>query len=230
MDPDAESSAGNLARALAALAPARAGLEILAQSVATASLLDLCESEVAAVAGAIRRRQLEFACGRHLARRAMRRLGHPPEAVPPGSRREPLWPSGIVGSITHADGIACVALARAAAVRSVGLDLEVPGRVGPELHSRLFTAAERDWLAEAPPQMPGLLFAAKESVYKATYPLVGRFIGFHEVEVRVDLDACALSFDYVGPHPENRVMEEVSAGYVFVDGLVAVLAVLAAAP
>ena len=42
----------------------------------------------------------------------------------PGAKREPLWPAGVVGSITHCDGYRAAAVARATDLATVGIDAE----------------------------------------------------------------------------------------------------------
>ena len=70
--------------------------------------------ERAAVAGAVASRQREFAGGRTCARRALLRLGHAAQPIPVGACRAPVWPHGVVGSITHCSSFAAAAVARAA--------------------------------------------------------------------------------------------------------------------
>jgi hypothetical protein len=58
----------------------------------------------AVISRAVDKRRREFQTVRHCARRALRELGVPPAAVLPGERREPVWPPGVVGSLTHCTG------------------------------------------------------------------------------------------------------------------------------
>ena len=167
------------------------------------------------VAGAAPKRQREFSTGRNLARRAMSELGLDVGPVLKGAQREPCWPAGVLGSLTHADDCAIACVASAGAVRSVGVDLEVFSRVDEKLHDRLFTQSERLFLAGAGPELAGLLFSAKEAGYKATYPLTGRYIGFHEAEVCVNQEAATFRFRYVGENEDSSVMEQGEGHFVF---------------
>ena len=70
----------------------------------------LYPEEEAVVAKAVDKRRREFAVVRSCARRAMEKLGVPPQPVLPGERGAPGWPAGLVGSMTHCDGYGAAAL------------------------------------------------------------------------------------------------------------------------
>src|ERR1700679_1440183 len=57
------------------------------------------------VARAVRSRQAEFFFGRLAARSVLAALNAPPGEVSVGASREPVWPPGIVGSISHTHAI-----------------------------------------------------------------------------------------------------------------------------
>lgn len=168
-----------------------------------------------AAAGPRRRRQ--FSTGRHLAHRAMAALGRAGGPVSRTADGGPIWPGGLVGSISHSGQLALAAVARAEACGGLGVDLEEPARVGPHLYRRLFTAAERESLAQgdADPRLAGLLFAAKEAGYKLVQPRVGRYIGFQEAEVSVDWAGGTWRLRYLGDHEPNRLMEHGEGSFGF---------------
>ena len=146
-------------------------------------------STEALAAGVAEQRTREFRIGRACARRALRRLGLAATSVPSGRAREPIWPPGVVGSISHCKGYAAAAVAWSRDVSSLGIDVERNVALAPGIVRRVATPAEQAWLAAAPAcglHWPVLLFSAKESIYKAWYPLTGRFLGFLEVELRID--------------------------------------------
>src|SRR4051794_33065331 len=82
-------------------------------------------SEEAGVADAVPPRRAEYAAARECARSALRRLGVPEAAVPAGPDRAPMWPTGIVGSMTHVDGYRAAAVGRAGSWTGIGIDAEV---------------------------------------------------------------------------------------------------------
>ncbi|QLQ34992.1 4'-phosphopantetheinyl transferase family protein [Micromonospora robiginosa] len=143
------------------------------------------------VARAAPGRRREFVTARRCAREALARLGYAPAPIRPGPRREPLWPAGVVGSITHCDGYRAAAVAPATALASLGVDAEPHEPLPEEVLGVVTTAGEPRRLAALRGDHAGvhwdrLLFSAKESVYKAWYPLTGRWLGFEEAEVTLD--------------------------------------------
>lgn len=151
--------------------------------------------EAAQVARAVTKRRREFAAGRHLARRALARLGEPGEfddvVLLNGADRAPRWPEGVVGSITHTgagdQGYCAVVLGRDSQLAAVGIDAEEAKPLEPELWSFVLTPDERAALEREPEATRGLLakvvFSAKECFYKAQYPLTGQFLGFQQVRI-----------------------------------------------
>ncbi len=151
----------------------------------------LFPEEQASIARAARKRVQEFTAGRVLARRALEILGCGAMPLPARKDRTPAWPAGAIGSITHTRGFCGVAVALRSRVRGIGLDAERAADLKDELVPRVCTAREREWLARQPEQSRGslakLLFSAKECVYKAQYALTGKFLGFQQVEIEVDV-------------------------------------------
>ncbi len=142
-------------------------------------------------------RREAFALGRAAAHDALSSLGINPSTVGRGPAGEPLWPSGVVGSISHAAGTALAVVARATSVAGLGVDLEQ--RRGPPTAAEVravCTTGEAAWLdaADTPEQRAGrymALFAAKEAAYKAIFPTWRVLLSFREAELtwRPDLVA-----------------------------------------
>src|SRR5260370_20887260 len=65
------------------------------------------------VAKAVAKRRREGTNARTCARRALARLGIAETAIRRGAKGEPLWPAGVVGSITHTTGYFAAAVAQA---------------------------------------------------------------------------------------------------------------------
>ncbi|WIM95160.1 4'-phosphopantetheinyl transferase superfamily protein [Actinoplanes oblitus] len=147
------------------------------------------EEELVATAAPGRRREILTA--RRCAREALAALGHAPTAILRGPRREPIWPAGVAGSITHCTGFRAAAVTHVADVASVGIDAEPHAPLPPRVLGAVTTAADRDLLARLAVTHPGtcwdrLLFSAKESIYKAWYPLTGRWLGFEDATLDID--------------------------------------------
>lgn len=188
----------------------------------------LYAEEMAAIAEASEHRRREFATGRVLAHEAMIELGRAGAAIPRGPDREPVWPRGITGSITHTRDTAAVAVATTERVVSVGIDLETTGRVSERVLGRILTPAEQSLLGDGDKRLPDLVFSAKEAGYKATRPLAGRYIGFQEAEVDIDWARGRFRFRYVGTHGPNRVMERGDGYFLFCGPYVLSLVIIPA--
>lgn len=172
-----------LERALDALLPRGAAGAV---EFACEAMGDLAPGEAAAIASAVPARRAEFAAGRRAARRAMARLGYAPAAILTGADRAPVWPAGLIGSITHCDGHCMAVVAPTGAIRALGIDLEGDGPLPDDLVDTVCTATECRWLATLPQAERGSaakrVFGAKEAAYKMQYPLTRRFLEFHDVE------------------------------------------------
>lgn len=164
-------------------------------TVATRIELDteLFDDELRSLGRAVDTRRREFVTGRACARRALARLGLPATAIPSGARGEPLWPAGVVGSITHCERYRACALARAQEARALGIDAEVHAPLPAGILAVIASADERRALAAhgAGACWDRLLFSAKEAVFKTWFPLTGRALGFDDVDVRIDPDRAA---------------------------------------
>gem|GEM_PF-224526 len=149
----------------------------------------LARAEAEYVARAVPKRAGEFAAGRACARRALAGLGITEFALRVGADREPLWPAGVTGSITHTAGFCGVVAARTAVVASLGLDAERRDAVHRRLWRRIATPEELAWLESlAPdlaPDMAALIFSAKEAFYKCQFPLTREWLDFSAVSVSV---------------------------------------------
>lgn len=160
----------------------------LATADPAAPATGLWPAEAPAMARAGPGRRAEFAAGRRAARAAMAALGRPPAAVPQGPDRAPIWPDGIVGSISHGGGACWAVLADCSTLAAIGLDLEPADPLLPEdLVTTICTPAERAWLARHPDAQAGLLarriFTAKEAAYKCQYALSARMLEFEDLTI-----------------------------------------------
>jgi 4'-phosphopantetheinyl transferase EntD len=141
--------------------------------------------EAILVAGVSSKRRRDFTLGRGCAHEALAALGYGEAVVGMGESAAPLWPAGVVGSITHTKGYAAALVAEARHFSGVGLDAERVGGVTENLWPRLFDTAERDHLlALDPANRPvraTLFFSAKEACYKA-WAVKGALL-FREIHV-----------------------------------------------
>ena len=137
---------------------------------------------------AVEERRVHFTLGRAAARTALRSLlEEDPRPVLIGPKREPLWPEGVVGAITHAGDVAMAAVARTTESDGIGIDVEVWTRkVKFEISRHICLASELSWVSEVADQRQLRLimaFSAKESIFKALYPIDKVFLEFMDAEL-----------------------------------------------
>ena len=119
---------------------------------------------------------------RIVARQLLARIGIAGCSLPKADGGAPVWPPGVVGSMSHHSRIAVAAVALCRDFSALGIDIEPAEPLPPDLLDLVATPQERKRIAEDP--FNGrLLFAAKEAVYKAVYPLDRTFLDHHDVEV-----------------------------------------------
>ncbi|WP_338784223.1 4'-phosphopantetheinyl transferase superfamily protein [Streptomyces sp. DG1A-41] len=137
-------------------------------------------------------RRLKFAAVRSCARQGLRRLGVSAAPILRGAAGEPVWPSGVVGSMTHCSGYHAAAVARADHVVAIGIDAEVNSPLRyREMLDLITTEEERAWISEFESEHPDvswarLVFTAKESLFKAWFSVTRQPLGLGEIVVEVN--------------------------------------------
>ena len=189
--------------------------------------MELFPAEERAVATAVAGRRREFATVRQCARQALAELGIAPVAILPGEGRAPRWPPGIVGSMTHCDGYRAAAVARDSDMRAVGIDAEPHEPLPRGVLRRIALDPELAELVELHAGAGGIhwdrvLFACKEAVYKAWFPLAGTGLGFQDA--RLALDPAAGTFTAHLPAPGA----DLPGRWVVEDGIVVTAVALGA--
>lgn len=123
------------------------------------------------------RRLAEFLAGRLLARTAMAALGAATGPVDIGPDRRPLFPDGLSGSISHARGFVACLVTRGA---DPGVDIEacLSGNALEAVTQTVLTETDKRLLGPMHPADVTAVFSAKETLFKALYPSVGRLFGF----------------------------------------------------
>ncbi|MEU0303285.1 4'-phosphopantetheinyl transferase superfamily protein [Streptomyces sp. NPDC006175] len=180
-----------------------------------AALTALYPQEAAAIAHARPKRRREYANARLCARRAMHELGVPPAPVVSGGRGEPLWPAGLVGSMTHCPGFRAAAIGRSAAFAGLGIDAEPDLPLPQDLLDFIALPQEREQVHAFTRAAPGvcwdrLLFSAKEAVFKVWFPLTGRPLDFAEADIRISPGSESFSARLLvpGPRVDGERVEE----------------------
>jgi 4'-phosphopantetheinyl transferase EntD len=187
----------------------------------------LFPQERGVVSRAVDSRRREFTTARACARSALVRLGLPAVAIPTGARGEPLWPPGVVGSITHCDGYRACAVARSEDLVTVGIDVEPHAKLPDGLIADIARPEELPGLRELARRDPlvhwdRVLFCAKEATYKAWYPLAQRWLGFEDAAVTFDYSRERFRTELLVPGPvaAGRQIKEFSGRWRVSGGLI----------
>lgn len=130
-----------------------------------------------------RKRKAEHLAGRIAAVHALGEFGH--KTVPGiGAQRQPVWPQGLFGSISHCASTALAAVS----THPVGVDIETifTPQTAVELADGIIDNHERQIMHHASLPFPlalTLTFSAKESLYKAFSAYTTRLPGFTSANV-----------------------------------------------
>ncbi len=148
----------------------------------------LLPEEAASMSSRVTAMRRASGAARIVARALFVRLGHDHAAVPRGSSGAPIWPAGLTGSLAHDERIAVAAAGWQRDVHSVGIDIEPAAPLPADMLALVATSRELE--KTAGDALRGrLLFAAKEAVYKAVYPLDRDFLEFQDIEVDIEANS-----------------------------------------
>ena len=116
-----------------------------------------------------------------------------------GEHREPLWPYGIVGSISHKNDKAVAAVTWFSNASGIGIDLEsLTEPVSPEIIPLICTNGEKEWVLKNQSDVDvriKMIFSAKEAAFKAFFPVQKIYLDYHDVQfVWHSEKACFMGF------------------------------------
>ena len=142
----------------------------------------------------VQKRRAEFLAGRMAAINALKLMGEHACEIPIGEHRNPIWPVGVTGSITHYSNTALAVVANKEDAKFVGIDCEgiMSLELAESISNIILTDNERSYSKEN--NIPyrffcTLIFSAKESLFKAIYPYICQYIEFDAANV---IDICLL--------------------------------------
>jgi len=98
----------------------------------------------------------------------------------------PIWPEGVIGSITHTENFIGAVVESSEKLRGIGIDTEKI--LGPQsvvmVESLVATEEEkRKSLSFDPFEYFTLIYSAKESIFKCLNPIIQKYIEFHDVTI-----------------------------------------------
>ncbi|WP_062118599.1 4'-phosphopantetheinyl transferase family protein [Aureimonas sp. AU40] len=179
-NPDAAA----LQAALDRLAPP--GIRLACRALRAGDAAHLLPEEAGSITARQPARRDASGAVRWAARQLLKAHGLGEAAILRAPSGAPIWPGGLTGSLAHDETMAVAALGRIDAVGSLGVDVEPPEPLSPDLLALVVTGADRlpepaDLLAAR------LVFCAKEAVYKAVYPLDGQILDYGDIAVDLPL-------------------------------------------
>ncbi len=168
---------------------------------------------------AVVKRKSEFLAGRVLSGLVLQKLGVTETEILIGKHRNPLWPEGVRGSISHTGNTVLAAVALGSTISAIGIDVEevMGSDTARNIHTSIVNDEELVLMGKEGLSFEYTLtvvFSAKESFFKAAYPSVGEYFDFDAVRL-VDIDVEAQSFAFCVVRdlsPDFRVNQIVS-GY-----------------
>lgn len=183
----------------------------------------------------VAKRQTEYLAGRLCAREALYRLTGQAQVPASGADRAPQWPAGVRGAITHGAGWAGAIVGLGSQWQGLGLDVEklIPPARAERLAAEILTPAElfrlEDLSADERARRISLTFSAKESLFKALYPLVLRHFYFQDAELLdVGSHGCLGLRLLLDLHPDWPAGSQVQGQFAEFDGYLLSLVHIAA--
>jgi len=185
-------------------------------------------SEAPHLRHAVLGRRAEFAAGRSAAKEALQMLGVRTRTIPAGADRSPIWPSGTIGSITHARGWALAVAASTRDIQGIGIDLEHCASVEPHLWPQVLQTDEMHRLQRMPhadqTRWATATFCAKEAFFKMQWPTTKTWIDFAEVDVVLSASGNRFSLTVRHPlAPPTLVRREFAGIFVRIGHLISAL-------
>jgi 4'-phosphopantetheinyl transferase EntD len=165
------------------------GMHLLGEPVADHTA-DLHEAELALIERAADLRKREFSTGRRLAHHLLARLIPDHGPLLRGPQREPSWPPGTVGSISHSAGLCAVSVGSSESFRGIGLDLQI---ASPALGLASSILSDSELASRHSAQQLRLKFSAKEAVFKCLFPINGSYLAFRDLTVALGDAQCTFT-------------------------------------
>ena len=137
--------------------------------------------------------------------------------------REPLWPEGISGAITHSGKWAAAAAGKTSDVLGIGIDLEdLERQVDSRISRHVCIPEEQKWLQECGEecleQNLKIIFSAKESIFKAFFPYTRTYLHFHDARILMEQTFFQKSkSDSLSKKEKNSKPEKFEFVYLFLN-------------
>jgi 4'-phosphopantetheinyl transferase EntD len=166
-------------------------------------------------------RKNEYLCGRVLAQAVLNHHFRLDQPVTSMYEPLPIWPTHVLGSISHSQNKLIVALSNNAIYLGIDIEHWVTSEFAQESAHLVLTPSEFDlWKGKATEffdfsHYVSLIFSVKESLYKAVYPTAKQYIDFLEASVtNIDFENQTLMLTFL-PEIQQRyqLLEQYQGGW-----------------
>ncbi|KAB8312254.1 4'-phosphopantetheinyl transferase superfamily protein [Erwinia endophytica] len=137
---------------------------------------------------AVKKRRAEYLASRVCARFALSLMGIDNFVLSNDVTRAPVWPLGIIGSLSHTQHRVCLLLAQATCRKLLGVDCEqlISSNTADDIQKMIISEKEKAVLQRSGLPFTHALtiaFSIKESLYKAIFPSLREFMDFTSAEI-----------------------------------------------
>lgn len=169
-----------------------------------------------AITHSVDKRKAEYFAGRYLVAKELQQLGFAHQRLDPNIDRSPTLPSGIVGSISHSEDLACIAVLPSlhSNRESVGIDIQhlIANDVCRDIGNMVANVDEIELMVKfgmIPSEAVTLLFSAKEAIYKALARFVTNGLDFGSATViAIDKDTVKFALSQQVALPARSVISD----------------------
>ncbi|MBJ9425484.1 4'-phosphopantetheinyl transferase family protein [Acinetobacter seifertii] len=167
-------------------------------------------------------RKNEYLCGRVLVQAVLNHHFGLDQPITSMHEPLPIWPSHVLGSISHSQNKLIVALSCHAVYLGIDIEHWVTSEFAQESADLVLTPSEFDlWKSKACEffefaRYVSLIFSIKESLYKAVYPTAKQYIDFLEASiVDINFENQTLTLTFL-PEIQQRyqLLEQYQGGWV----------------
>ncbi|MFI5157214.1 MAG: 4'-phosphopantetheinyl transferase [Sphingobacteriales bacterium] len=182
------------------------------------------------IESAIEKRKTEFSTGRFCAKKALENIGLFEKEILVGTNREPLWPEGILGSISHCDNFTGAVVGCTDKIVSIGIDIENIGGIKSNVWDVIYTTSEQQFLTNTPTNkvdlFSTLIFSFKESLYKFQYPITGIYLDFKDVEITFERSEFSFNIINKSVDVKSLPFNDINTNWTILNGKVFTCCVL----
>ncbi|WP_261885828.1 4'-phosphopantetheinyl transferase family protein [Vibrio pomeroyi] len=169
-----------------------------------------------AITHSVDKRKAEYFAGRYLVAKELLQLGFAHQRLGSNIDRSPTLPSGVVGSISHSEDLACIAVlpSRNSNRESIGIDIQhlIANDVCRDIGNMVANVDEIELVVKfgmIHSEAVTLLFSAKEAIYKALVRFVTNGLDFGSATlIAIDKDIVKFALSQQVALPTRSIISD----------------------